>query len=580
MPLTNKSEAQVLRRLSTLKLATEDDVKRFWIPELLGVLGYQFPENIQNEPSLPYLFESQGRSKTRLVRPDFLVTSHGIKCFVVEAKTPNVALSAEDLQQARSYAVHSEVRTPVFLLTNGTESLVMDSDSGVRLLGFSQVDLADSGIQSKLFFLLARELMQLKIGPLVLGDPIDSGAFGTVFRGRNIWLARDEAVKVLHFADDDAARRRQRFLRGSRAVARLEHPSIVAIHSLLPFRDTLVVSMDLIDGKPLDAWMKGKPNLEQRLEVFRQIVGAIAFAHSKGVLHRDLSPRNVLVEEVAGKVRARVVDFDTATLVGDAAFTATAESMGTVGFIAPERSLPGRKAADSRRPSVDTYSLGAIFFFLLTGRPPLNGAPLRDLEASIYRLRIPDAVRRWAYILLAKSLDRSPEFRYSTATELEEDLAAFMAGAEVPSGKLRELAREMTYCLRRMLGDDLWFSRFNFKIHNKWGQFGVLAKIPAFGELMALQDSDYNGMLVGYSFGTKEWRDFKRSTLPSRMIEGCKAPLKLYPPNSLEEGGLNAFIPSSQLLRSGADQTARSIFAILDKLESIRRAYSGEIVAT
>jgi|CXWL01.1.fsa_nt_gi predicted Ser/Thr protein kinase len=564
--LLTPSEQATLLQLSTLALRNEDDVKRFWVPDLLRVLGYAFPTDIVNEESLPYVYEAQGRATARLVRPDFVVSAAGVPFFVVEAKTPGSQLTSNDVHQARSYARHASVQAPIIVLTCGTRTEIFDAESANQLMTLEQTALANSEQQERLLMLLGKKVVEHKVGPLVLGSRIGSGGFGTVYRGWNVWLQRDEAVKVLAF-EPGQERRRDRFVRGTRAVARLAHPSIVKVHSLLPYGNTLVVSMELVDGPALDRWLESRPPLGARLAVFGQIVDAMAFAHGRGVLHRDLSPGNVMIETSPAGPLARLIDFDSATLVDADRFTRTASELGTLGFMAPERIASRR---DHRAATADVYSLGALLLYLLTRRPPAGG-DLREIEEAVGTARLAASTRSWVVLLLAKSLTREPELRYGDAGEMKEDLDAFREGATLPAGTVDHQVRAFLDTLCAQLVAEPRLAHLHFKGHRQNGQRGIKALIRNFGEVVVLHDEDYKGLFVGYSLGTQAWARFASSDLEARIRTRLEGPLRLYRPNQLEDGGLGRFIPSSELLRRGPDSVAGEIVALLAQFEGIRR---------
>jgi len=189
-----------------------------------------------------------------------------------------------------------------------------------------------------------------------LGDVIGEGGMGRVYRAHDAVLGRDVAIKVIEIGmhGTDGAKRCERFAREARATARLAHPNIVGVHDVDPEAGWLV--MDLIEGASLKDLGRLPPASVRAIA--DQVLRALDAAHAAGVIHRDVKPSNVIVDD-AGK--ATLVDFGVARLV-DAEMTRTGETIGTPAYMAPEQ-LRGA-AVDERS---DLYGLGATLYELVTG---------------------------------------------------------------------------------------------------------------------------------------------------------------------------------------------------------------------
>jgi len=248
---------------------------------------------------------------------------------------------------------------------------------------------------------------------------------GTVYKARDLVLERVVAVKLLHRHDaalQGAADRKGRFLNEARAVARLNHPAIVA---LFDFSDAdpaeSYFAMEYVDGRTIEDHMREAPGprLPRALELMRQLLGGLGYAHAQGVIHRDIKPSNLLVTRDG---RLKITDFGIAK-VGSLKQTQTGVMIGTPAYMAPERYL-GREV--DRR--CDLYSAGVLFFELLTGRRPFSG----QLSEIMYQIchvapravsSAAPAVPQLLDPVLAKSLAKDPDDRYQSAQEFADAIA-------------------------------------------------------------------------------------------------------------------------------------------------------------
>lgn len=226
---------------------------------------------------------------------------------------------------------------------------------------------------------------------LHLIELVGSGGMGSVYRARDPALRRDVAVKVLSPAMSTVPEARERFEREAAATATVAHPGVVAIHQVgrLPRSGTSFFVMEFIAGRSLqDAF---PPGTQLPLDRARRIIGdlaaALAAAHARGLVHRDVKPANVLIED--GSDRVVIVDFGISTLSGDAAsptpdprLTVEGTSLGTPAYMSPEQAAGERVTAAS-----DVYNLGLLAFELLVGRHPFDGerTPMAMRAAQINR---------------------------------------------------------------------------------------------------------------------------------------------------------------------------------------------------
>jgi serine/threonine protein kinase len=261
-----------------------------------------------------------------------------------------------------------------------------------------------------------------ELGPLFpkyeILELFGEGGMGAVFRARHKELGREVAIKILTLADA-ATGFDDRFAREARALAALSHPNIVAIHDFGKAGDFSYLVMEFVDGASLRQLLRaGRVEPRESLAMVTQICDALQYAHDRGVVHRDIKPENVLVDRQG---RVKLVDFGLAKLLnptpGDVTLTGPAQSMGTWHYMAPEQYEHPRDV-DHR---ADIYSLGVVFYELLTGQVPVGRfePPSKKVQVDV---RIDDVV--------LKSLDREPDRRYQSANAVKTDVG--LAGQPPP----------------------------------------------------------------------------------------------------------------------------------------------------
>jgi len=219
-------------------------------------------------------------------------------------------------------------------------------------------------------------------------EKLGGGGMGVVYRATDMKLGRDVALKVLPQDMASDAERLARFQREARAVAALNHPNVVTLHSVEEYDGVHFLTMELVEGQTLDHLISatGLP-LERIVEIASALAEALAAAHEKGILHRDLKPANVMV---TNEGRVKVLDFGLAKDVrGESANDPTLTSagqtlagvvMGTPAYMSPEQ-VSGR-ALDHR---TDIFSLGVVLHEMATGRRPFEGRSSPELMSAILR---------------------------------------------------------------------------------------------------------------------------------------------------------------------------------------------------
>jgi eukaryotic-like serine/threonine-protein kinase len=265
-------------------------------------------------------------------------------------------------------------------------------------------------------------------GRYALGARVGAGGMGQVYRARDRVLERTVAVKVLSAASTDDLELVARFGREARAAAALNHPNIVAVFDSGVDGDLHYLVMEYVEGQSLAGLMRRERPLGPRrvADVGRQVCQALAAAHAAGLVHRDITPGNVLVDP-AGLVK--VADFGIAKLA--AATTMTGDKvLGTAAYLAPEQAQ-GRPV-DGRS---DLYSLGCVLYALLTGAPPFAGdSPVamaarhvteQPTPPSHHNPRVSPALEAVVLTALAKE----PADRYQSAAAMAQDLERIVTDA-------------------------------------------------------------------------------------------------------------------------------------------------------
>jgi serine/threonine-protein kinase len=256
---------------------------------------------------------------------------------------------------------------------------------------------------------------------------------GVVYRARQVSLNRIVALKMVLSSAFASPAALQRLRREAESAARLQHPHIVSVHEVGEYAGQPYYSMDYVDGKSLAVMTRDHPLPATRsAEYLRTIAGAIHYAHERGVLHRDLKPSNILIDEEG---RPRVTDFGLAKLLdsdtrhaGQDA-TASGAVLGTPSYMSPEQAS-GDISTIGR--TSDIYSLGAVLYELLTGRPPHRAEStvetlMQVMQADPVRPRILNRkVDRDLETICLKCLAKDKARRYATAAELADDLGRYL----------------------------------------------------------------------------------------------------------------------------------------------------------
>ena len=268
-----------------------------------------------------------------------------------------------------------------------------------------------------------------RLGNYQILDEIAHGGMGVIYRARQRHSRRIVALKRI-LAYEDSRETLIRFRREALAAASLDHPNILPIYEVGEDEDGFpFFSMKFAAGGSLrDAAPHLRSEPFRSVELMAKVARAVQYAHAQGILHRDLKPGNILLD---GRGEPLVSDFGLAKWLDTASdLTRTLTIFGTPGYVAPEQA---KGSTQGLRPGTDVYSLGAILFDLLTGRPPFLGDNVlavvqQAAEKPAPKLRsLAPALDRDLEIICAKCLEREPNARYCSAGDLAEDLERWLA---------------------------------------------------------------------------------------------------------------------------------------------------------
>jgi predicted hydrocarbon binding protein len=264
----------------------------------------------------------------------------------------------------------------------------------------------------------------MQVGPYPVVGTIASGAMGRVYLARDQQLGRPVAIKVMRASFARNADARRRFLREGRAAAAISHPHVITVYGVGEHDGRPYLAMQHLQGIPLSACRRPVP-VAEALRIGRQIASGLAAAHTRGLIHRDIKPQNIILEDPGNHVR--IIDFGLARGTDELSPKVTADGVivGTPAYISPERL--GNSPLDAR---TDIFGLGVLLYELISGRLPYEGDSMLSMLASIARgsptpladvaAKVPQEVCRIVMRLMA----HRPEDRPSDARLVEAELTS------------------------------------------------------------------------------------------------------------------------------------------------------------
>lgn len=278
------------------------------------------------------------------------------------------------------------------------------------------------------------EIVTRRIGGYDLLEKIGRGGMGVVYRARQRSLDRIVAVKMISAGELAAPETLRRFKLEAAAAAQLQHPGLVAIHEVGEHDGLPYFSMEYVSGsRTLAGLIAEKPMPPHAAAAcLEKVARAVEHAHAHGVLHRDLKPSNILLDEHG---EPRVADFGLARQLGtDSSLTISKNVLGSPAYMPPEQA-GGRRAEAG--PASDVYSMGAVLYHCLTGRPPFAGESVETVLLQVREAdpvpprRLNGSIPRDLDTITLKCLEKAPARRYASASALADDLGRFLRAEPV-----------------------------------------------------------------------------------------------------------------------------------------------------
>ncbi len=329
-----------------------------------------------------------------------------------------------------------------------------------------------------------------KVSHYKIISKIGAGGMGEVYLAKDTQLGRQVAIKFLpsHLSQDEAAR--ARFTREAKAAAKLDHPNVVQVFEVGEFQDRPFFAMAHIEGKSLrDVIKDGKLSVGEAIEITKQICEGLHKAHESGIVHRDIKPGNIIIDE---DNKARILDFGLATVVGEDKLTRTGSTLGTVGYMSPEQ-IEG-KQVDHRS---DLFSVGVILYEMLTGRRPFEGDTDAAVSHSVTHSN-PEPIARYKsgttgelQRIIEKALSKDPSLRYQHADGMLADLKGLPSGTAVKASARVRLWVTVAVIVVFAIGSYFILAHYRLSARNASKEWDNSVAVMVFRDLSPGHDRSY-----------------------------------------------------------------------------------------
>lgn len=334
------------------------------------------------------------------------------------------------------------------------------------------------------------ESLAIRLGDFRLIEEIARGGMGVVYRAHQESLNRDVALKMIRAGDLADPEEIRRFRTEAESAAQLNHPGIVPIYQVGFEMGNHYFSMALIQGRSLAQMIEGGPLAPLRaVEYISKVARAVHYAHEQGVIHRDIKPGNVLVDQ---NDEPKVTDFGLAKQIRkDDGMTMSGQILGTASYMPPEQASGNQ---DQVSVCSDVYSLGALLYAVTTGRAPFVGQNPLDILLDVLSEEPPsprslhDRIPRDLETVTLKCLQKAPQQRYASAAELADDLDRILEGRPVKARRITIAERAWRWCKRKptsaatiLLSAILLIAVPAFVVRNNWlrGNLGFLEDVQS-----------------------------------------------------------------------------------------------------
>lgn len=349
----------------------------------------------------------------------------------------------------------TEVTTPN-PAENDTNSRTIVPTLGVEPICKSDVQASDATVDFDAASFASRKAKQVTmVGGYEIISELGRGGMGVVYKAYQRGLDRTVALKMVLSGAHASEEQLRRFILEAKAVGHLQHPNIVQVFDIGENRGLPFFSLEFVDGSTLAKLIQAKPQLPiYSASLTEKLARAMSYAHARGILHRDLKPANILMTSAGVP---KIADFGLAKQIaesGDSGSTRTGTIMGTPSYMAPEQARGDNQAIG---PAADQYSLGAILYEMLTGRPPFASANPMD---TIYQVMREEPIPPRMLVskvpvdletICLKALQKDVSARYGDCDKLAEDLQRFANGEPILARPVSHPERLWRWCKRNPL---------------------------------------------------------------------------------------------------------------------------------